>query len=160
MRNRIVYASVKPTEETLTLFETAKFCDVEGLGNSEILERACHHLMNSYMSLDFSKYIKRTVYKSQSSLPSSFKVRVNNISLYQDVVDLLRRVYKVERVHTPFLFRIVLSIYIDSLQNSTITENVKSTDICDNIMSIDSFRDLSIDDKLVEIFKLLVERGA
>lgn len=121
---KIIYASAKPTEELFGLFDYAQSLDVEGLGKAEILERAGRYLVKNKERINFNS-ISKSKFKTSyvEELPSSFKVRINDEGLDAKVNEILKTEYKISRIMTPFKLRIVLSAYINFLQN---TERVVS----------------------------------
>lgn len=119
-KENYAYASVKPTEEILFLFQMAKELDADGLGNPEILERGGHYIVENESRIDF-KGLSRKKYPIiyEGVLPASFKVRINDSELYSKMVHVIQRAYNIKRVMTPFLMRLTLSVYIGYLENST-----------------------------------------
>ena len=116
MAEKILYASAKPTQDLLGLFEYAQRLDADGLGKAEILERAEKYLIEHKGEINFKK-ISRTKIENTFNgvLPSSFKVRINNVELDSDVNEILKDVYNINRIMTPFKIRVVLSCYIHYL---------------------------------------------
>ena len=118
-KEKILYASVKPTVAILSLFERAKELDADGLGNPEILERGGHYLVNNRTKIDFKRITrKKNPENYTGTLPASFKVRINNSELYAEMINVIREAYNIKRVMTPFLIRVTLSAYIEHLENS------------------------------------------
>ena len=120
-KEKIAYASAKPTEEILSLFQMAKELDADGLGNPEILERGGHYLVENESKINF-KGLSRKKYSEiyEGVLPASFKVRINDSELYSKMVRVIQNAYNIKRVMTPFLMRITLSAYIDYLEKNSI----------------------------------------
>lgn len=126
INQKILYASVKPSEEIIFLFEKAKELDADGLGNSEILERAGRYLVENEASIDFKLLSKKKNYSIHlESLPASFKVRINDEKLYSQMQDVMSRAFNIKRIMTPFLLRVTLSAYVMYLEtpSSFIAEN-------------------------------------
>lgn len=137
MDEKIFYASAKPTEELFGLFDYAQSLDVEGLGKAEILERAEHYLVENKDKINFKNISKSKLEINFSGdLPSSFKVRINDEILDAEVNEILKYAYNINRIMTPFKLRIVLSAYINFLQNTE--ENVSKEKNPDT--SIDTLR--------------------
>ena len=123
---KITYASTKPTEELMFLFQKAQSLDINGLGYAEIFERACHYLINNETSINFENLLKRKYSgKYHGTLPASFKFRINNIKLHENIINLIRKVYNLKRITTPFMIRVCMSAYINKFENSFTDNGVK-----------------------------------
>lgn len=136
-KEKIAYASAKPTEELLSLFERAKELDADGLGKAEILERAELFMVEKRKSICFKNLSKNELNLNYSEeLPTSFKVRINNEELDSKINNILKEEFNISRLMTPFKLKIVLSAYINFLQNTE--ENVIKGNKADT--SIDTLR--------------------
>ena len=114
------YASVKPSEELLGLFQQAEKLDVNGLARAEIYERAERYLVENQDKIDFKHLSKGEKIKYDGVMPSSFKVRINDAEIDSKVNTILREKYNIFRIKTPFKLKVVLSSYIDYLRGAEI----------------------------------------
>ena len=126
MNEKIVYASAKPSEELLGLFEYAQKLDADGLGKAEVLERAEGYFVKNKEKINFKEISHKKVETTFSGvLPSSFKVRINNIEIDAEVNEILKKTYNINRIMTPFKLRVVLSSYINYLLGSSCEGEVR-----------------------------------
>lgn len=115
---RVLYASLKPTEAILGLFEEAKRLDADGLGNAEIFERAEHYLAENGEWIDLKAYSRKPAAVYSGVVPSSFKVRINDPDLDARINEILKKAFDIKRLMTPFKLRIILQAYIDHLKGT------------------------------------------
>lgn len=115
-KDKISYASAKPTMELLGLFQQAEKLDVDGLARAEVYERAKRYFVENEDSIDFKNLSRCKRIRYDGDLPSSFKVRINDEELDSKVNMIIRNKYNINRVMTPFKFKIVLSAYIYYLE--------------------------------------------
>jgi len=113
---KIFYLSAKPSSEIFGLFQEAERLDADGLARAEIFERAERYFIENFKKIDFQNLSKRIKTNYDGELPSSFKVRINNLEMDEQVNDLIRDVYKINRVMTPFKLKLVLKAYIEHLK--------------------------------------------
>lgn len=124
---KIVYASAKPTEQLLGLFQKAQALEPSGLSYSEVFERAEHYFIENHSLFDTNLLdLRKSSIKYNGNLPSSFKVRINNIDLDQRVNEILERKYSITRVMTPFKMKIVLFSYILNLEGKIQNRSVSN----------------------------------
>ncbi|WP_310603715.1 hypothetical protein [Anaerosporobacter sp.] len=117
------YASAKPTVELFALFQRAEELDVDGLGKAEIYERAQRYLIKNKESVNFKSLSKKQEWKYDGDIPSSFKVRINDMGIDMKVTDIIKDEYAINRVMTPFKMKITLLAYIEHLEATGIFED-------------------------------------
>ena len=110
------YLSAKPSSEIFGLFQEAERLDADGLARAEIFERAERYFVENFEKIDFKNLSRRIKTNYNGELPSSFKVRINNLEIDEQVNNLILNVYKINRVMTPFKMKLVLKAYIEHLK--------------------------------------------
>lgn len=127
--NTIKYASVRPTEELLTVFELIKSVDGEqDLDRNSIFDRAMHYVLElDVHERIILKHVAKQKMKTMEieEIPASLKVRVDPI-LFDKTVELFRQVFQIKRIKIPYLMRITLMAYLIHIQDEdTIIQEVK-----------------------------------
>lgn len=114
--DKTYYASVQPTVELMGLFEEVASLDVDGLGKAELYQRAERYFVENAKALDIRKLNserKETSYSGK--LPTSLKLRINDIQLDNEINQILVDTFTITRVMTPFKMKLVLSAYLKYL---------------------------------------------
>lgn len=116
------YASVRPTDELLTVFELVKRVDdAQDMDRQAIFDRAMRYVVG-LTDKSVLKSIARKKFKcmKMGEIPASLKVRVNE-DLYEKIVAIFREVFKIDRVKTPYLMRVTLMAYLTHIDQEMIS---------------------------------------
>lgn len=128
MKEKALFASIKPSAEILGLFEEVQSRDAEGLGKAEILERAERYLVENSSRIDLKRLSRKPGTPFSGALPSSFKVRINDTILDCRVNEIIKKDFGITRIMTPFKLRLVLSAYLAHLAGEESLERSKEGD--------------------------------
>jgi len=154
----VKYAQISGQQDTSRPKATADFIDY--VSKMALNEKTVVKLKNaSKQRIDESEI-------SEDSVPSSIKIPVDIDELtWEKAMSVFKYAFSLKgNPQMPYFLRVAGMAYINELeeQESGIVANIQKisdkTKI-DSIMTFEEFKSLDIDDKLIEIYKLLIERN-
>lgn len=151
------YAQISGKQDTSRPQATLEFIDyIEGLPLNE--ETVAELKTASKLRIDESNI-------DDGAVPASIKIPVDvEESKWNKAMDVFKFVFNLQgNPQMPYFLRVAGMAYIKKLEKQNAELGVVEVKTIENsnknAMSFETFKDLSTDDKLIEIYKLLLERG-
>ena len=109
-----MYAVARPTKELLALFEKAKMLEptTQDKDRTAVFDRALRYSSTITEEEWIQTSKEKIKFDFEGEIPTSLKVRVLNEELYSKVITTFKRVFKLERVKTPYFMKLCLTAYI------------------------------------------------